>query len=77
MRSFTLRKISIMALVLSMGMALSQSATRGGDIYITSYYANTVSEYTNIGRSGERFPGLRVEWSGGHRRVRIEPVCRK
>ena len=37
MRSFVLRKISIAALVVSVGAALSAGTARGQDIYVTNF----------------------------------------
>ena len=113
-----LRNISIVALVLSVGAALSSATARGQDIYVTNYRHSTIGEYTtsgaivnaslvsglnypegiavsgsnlfvtncgnrhdwrihHVGSSRERLPGLGVELSEGHCRVRIEPVCRE
>jgi len=48
-RRFVLRNISIVALVLSVGAALSPATARGGYIYVVNYGSNTIGEYTTSG----------------------------
>ena len=49
MRWFMLRTISIVALVLSVGAALSSATARGQDIYVTNDGHGTIGEYTTSG----------------------------
>ena len=49
MRWFMLRKISILALVLSVGAALSSATVRGQNIYVTNASNGTIGEYTTSG----------------------------
>ena len=50
MRRFMLRTISIVALVLSVGAALSSATARGQEIYVTNSSGNgTIGEYTTSG----------------------------
>ncbi len=48
MRWFMLRKISILALVMSVGPALLSATVRGQDIFVTTA-SNTIGEYTTSG----------------------------
>ena len=49
MRSLMLRNISIVALVLSVGAALSSATASGQDIYVTNANTGTIGEYTTSG----------------------------
>ena len=48
-RRFPLRAVSIMALVLSAGAALSPGTARGGYIYVANFNGGTIGEYTTSG----------------------------
>ena len=77
MRSVMLRTISIMALVLSVGAALSPATARGQNIYVTNSSDGTIGEYTTSGAvvNASLVSGLtNAVW---HCRVWIEPVCRE
>jgi hypothetical protein len=49
MRWFMLRNISIMALVLSVGAALSSATASGDNIFVTNFNSGSVGDYGTIG----------------------------
>ena len=65
MRSLMLRKTSIVALVVSVGAALSSATVRGGDIYVVNSSTGTIGEYTTSGAvvNTSLIPGL--NWPDG------------
>ena len=60
MRLSTLRNISIMAFVLSVGGAFSAATARGQDIFVANYGGGTIGEYTTSGAvvNTSLIPGL-------------------